>query len=159
MVTMFVMFFVVTRITSKRWRNENLDRLEQYKTNRLNKLKTLLEDENFPGFSKKKYMAWLIESCDKAIDEDSSMGALKKTFSKFFNVIAFPIITFCSGLLVKSLNDTDAIVLAVLALFLLMLGFFAWYAISPAIERLMNRDRLILKTLKGELEFLMLELD
>lgn len=132
------------------------DSIKDYKNNlqnyhsKLNKLRNTLKEREFNLYKKEKLQK-LIELCDEKLNEKDPITKLTKIFIKIVSITILPICTFILSKGSQQLNYSSIIRFSGLIIFAILYIVGICFIIYPFFEHLINKQKYIIKSLRHEL--------
>ena len=132
------------------------DSIKKYKNNlqnyhsKLNKLGNILRKREFNLYKKEKIQK-LIKLCDEKLNEKDPIAKLTKIFTKIVSITILPICTFILSKGSQQLNFSSIIRFSGLIIFSIAYVVGICCVIYPFFEYLINKEKYIVKSLRYEL--------
>lgn len=140
-----IIFSMLIRDSIKNYSNS----LKGYKE-KLGKLRETISSTEFDLYSQEK-LNNLIRICDEKLSQKDLFSKLFEPIVRVFSTSIFPIITFVFGLLANQMNTQNILEYSILMIVVILYLTGVFYMIYPLLESSINKERHVLKSLRDEL--------
>lgn len=148
---------VIMKYADTHWgKFTNMDSMEKYKEEKIDRIINLLKDERIDMYDKKS-IKWLIRMCNVILKKSEKIIFLNP-IKTFFSMIIYPIIAAVAAIVIKDMNPNDILKIATLVVGILTVIFAMFFMIYPSIDEYMNKKNKMIETFKDDLEYILIKL-
>lgn len=157
LLLMLLFLAIINILEDKRQKRELSNIIENFKTNKLNPLINLLQDQKYSFSGKllnsKDEIDWLLKTCATEIEKKKSRPHLFTFIKDLFLMIILPLASFAGGTFASTLTNSEKIYFSIMAIAILFMIIGLYCMIAPSVNEIMMKQIKVIEDLRNNLEF------